>query len=41
VSLDLSGNAWYKVTVDSGSFSSFPASGGAGDISPRFYLTVD
>ena len=41
VSFDLPGDVSYKITVDSGSFSSFPASVGAGDISPRFYLSVD
>jgi len=41
VSFTLPGLARYKVTIESGSYHSFPFRPDSGDISPSFYLTVN
>ena len=41
VSFSLAGYANYKVTVDEGSFYCLTASADGGNLSPRFYLTVE
>ncbi len=41
VSFTLPGLARYKITIESGSYHSFPFHANNGDISPSFYLTVN